>query len=68
LIFFLSRGIELWIGGWWEILRSLPLRYALCRNDAALETPTAIGSYRDKGYHFIVERYKDWQKINLKGF
>ena len=24
--------------------------------------------YRDKGYHFIAERYKEWQSKNLKGF
>ena len=24
--------------------------------------------YRDKGYKFLAERYKEWQKGNLKGF
>jgi hypothetical protein len=24
--------------------------------------------YRDKGYRFLAEKYRTWQKVNLKGF
>ena len=28
----------------------------------------ATPEYRDKGVKFLAETYKEWQKINLKGF
>ena len=42
--------------------------HLLKRNENIEYFTVGTPDYRDKGLHFIAERYKEWQRKNLKGF